>query len=109
MKYNDPLYGTVELPDYIGELMESPLLLRLKDISQAVLPQSLVPWKYASRFEHCVGVCHLMSLVLQQNKDTIWSRSKFNSQELFLVSALLHDAVNPALSPLGETFLKRHT
>lgn len=102
MKYDDPLYGTIELPDYIGELMESPLLQRLKDISQAVLPQSLVPWKYASRFEHCVGVCYLMSLVLQENKS-------LNSPELFLVSALLHDAGNPALSHLGETFLKKQT
>jgi HD superfamily phosphohydrolase len=102
MKYDDPLYGTVELPDYIGELMETPLLQRLKDISQAVLPQSLVPWKYASRFEHCVGVCHLMNMALEKNKH-------LGPPELLLVSALLHDAGNPALSHLSEPFLRKQT
>ena len=100
MIYNDYLYGKISLPDYIGELIESPLVQRLKDISQGVLPQSMIPWNLPSRFEHSVGVCHLMNQVLKSNN------LKFH-EPLLLVSALLHDAGNPALSHLSEPFLKK--
>lgn len=100
MKLNDYLYGEITLPDYIGELMESPLVQRLKGISQGVLPQSMIPWDLPSRFEHSVGVCHLMNQVLKSN-------SLKSKEPLLLVSALLHDAGNPALSHLSEPFLKK--
>lgn len=102
MQYNDPLYGPIEFPDYIGELMESSLLQRLKDISQGVLPQRMVTWPLASRFEHCVGVCHLMNLALKK-------RNSKQYEKLLLISALLHDAGNPALSHLCEPFLRKLT
>lgn len=102
MKYNDQLYGAIEFPDYIGELIESPLLQRLKDISQGVLPQRMVTWPLASRFEHCVGVCHLMNLALKKSDSKPY-------EKLLLVSALLHDAGNPALSHLCEPFLRKLT
>lgn len=100
MRYNDYLYEEITLPDYLSELIESPLVQRLRNISQGVLPQSMVPWSLPSRFEHSVGVCHLMNQVLKSN-------SLKSYEPLLLVSALLHDAGNPALSHLSEPFLKK--
>lgn len=103
MLYQDAMYGQIQLPSFIEELANTPEVQRLKLISQDVLPQSCMPYKVPSRFEHSMGVAYLAQLAISQNqlpkKDAL----------LLSVSALLHDTGNPPFSHLSEPFLKKLT
>lgn len=101
--HNDQIYGSIELPQLIEELAETPEIQRLKGISQDVLPQSCVPYKVANRFDHCMGTYHLAQLALLRNN------LEMPDARLLLASAFLHDAGNPALSHLSEPFLQKLT
>lgn len=103
MRYIDKIYGDIDFPDFIEELIQTPQLQRLHNISQDVLPQHCVPWKVPSRFQHSLGVCALSLVVTRQNPT-------LNPYSVILpVAALLHDTGNPALSHLSEPFLKQVT
>lgn len=103
MKYDDAIYGSIDFPDFIEELVNTPQFQRLRNISQDVLPQSCVPWNVPSRLEHSLGVCSLSFAVIEQNP----ALAPYSI--LLPVAALLHDTGNPALSHLSEPFLKQMT
>ena len=103
MRYADTLYGEFEVPEYIGRLMETETMTRLNHVLQDMLPHGVMPWQVPSRFEHCVGVMRLAMEVVKHNPRLA------DHEPLLLVSALLHDAGNPAFSHLSEPFLKHLT
>lgn len=96
----DNIYGVIELPDLIKEIIDTPLVQRLKGISQDVLPKGFLPWKIPSRFEHSLGVVYLINQTLKYNTEL-----PEKTKNLLLIAALLHDAGNPCLSHLSEPFL----
>ena len=99
MNYKDLLYGQIKIPDFYKRLFECKELIRLKGISQAVLPQELMPYKFTpSRFQHGIGVWHLANIVCH-NKD-------FSSIcRILPIAGLLHDIGNPPFCHLNEPFL----
>ncbi len=104
MKHKDTLYGDWELPVFIKRLVTTKEMVRLRNITQAVLPNDFMPYgPIPSRFQHGLGVARLSMAVLENNPQL----SDFNV--LLPVAALLHDAGNPPLSHLGEHFLKEIT
>ncbi|MCH8317407.1 MAG: hypothetical protein IIA88_02745 [Bacteroidetes bacterium] len=61
MKIIDRIYGEEEITEPILiELIESPALQRLKNISQLGMPQEYNYKKVFSRYEHSVGVLILL-------------------------------------------------
>ncbi len=102
MRYTDKVYGDITLPDYVGEIIETPLVQRLHNIATSPLPRDLSTHAHASRFEHSLGVCHLMNLVVKANNLT-------QMEPLLLISALLHDAGNPPFAHLSESILTKVT
>ncbi|MDO8482489.1 MAG: hypothetical protein Q7S86_01560 [bacterium] len=101
MIYKDLLYGSWELPDFIERLVHTTEMVRLRKISQVVLPNSIYPFgPMASRFQHGLGVCRLAMLVMENNPELSEYTKKLP------VAGLLHDAGNPALSHLAEYFLR---
>jgi len=103
MMYQDTLYGTFKVPDFIEELAATPYLQRLHRVSQDTLPMFMVAHPTPSRFEHSMGVMRLGMEILKHNPDLL------GDQKLILASALLHDAGNPPFSHLAEPFLKQLT
>ncbi len=104
MRYHDALYGEWELPEILEKLIHTRQMIRLRDITQSVMPNSLVVrGPMPSRFQHGLGVSFLAQIVLEQNPG-------LNEYETLLpVAALLHDAGNPPFSHLSESFLKEIT
>lgn len=100
MRYNDPLYGEWELPECIERLVHTEEMVRMRGITQAVIPNRLMPFgPFPSRFEHGLGVCLLAELVLKKNPH-------LKDYEVLLpAAALLHDAGNPPFAHLSEHFL----
>ena len=61
MMLNDPIYGKTEITEPIlSELINSPLLQRLKKLSQYGIPDKYYHLKGYSRFEHSLGVMILL-------------------------------------------------
>lgn len=101
--YEDAMYGQFDLPDFAEKIYNTPEFERMRKISQDSLPHWLVPWKVPSRMDHCMGVLWLAKLVVEQNG------LDEQTAKLLLVSALLHDVGNAALSHLSEPFLIKLT
>ncbi len=99
MLSTDALYGQISLPDYVADLMATPLVQRLHGITQDSAPRSCIPWTVPSRFDHSVGVAFLATLVVANNQ------LSEREARLLVASALLHDAGNTAWSHVGETYL----
>jgi len=61
MKINDKIYGEVKIEEpVLFELLKSPSVLRLKNISQFGVPDKYYHFKNYSRYEHSVGVMILL-------------------------------------------------
>ncbi len=101
MNYRDFLYGDWELPDYIEALVHTKEMMRLRNISQDVLPHFLLPCAIPNRFQHSMGVCHAANLVMAHNP----CLGEYEKR-LLLISALLHDAGNTPFSHVGERYLR---
>lgn len=104
MRYTDMLYGSWDVPPLISALVGSEELVRLRGISQDVLPVSLLPYPMSSRFHHGMGTARLASAVIAANPSL-----GDDERALLLASALLHDAGSPPFSHLGEYFLRERT
>ncbi len=108
MSYPDILYGNIKVPLIFEALVNTNEMRRLNGISQDVLPSHCVPYPTASRFEHCLGAFHLARKVTKSffigRRPTTESTRK---TKLLQISALLHDAGNPAFSHVSEPFLRQ--
>ncbi|MFY9461989.1 MAG: hypothetical protein WAP51_02185 [Candidatus Sungiibacteriota bacterium] len=104
MTYCDPFYGEWELPPAIEKLVHTKEMVRLRNITQSVMPNSLMPCgTIPSRFHHGLGACFLSTILLKANP------ALKDYEALLPVAALLHDAGNPPFSHLSEYFLKEIT
>ncbi len=61
----DPIYGQIKITEpVLAELIQSSAMQRLKGVDQNVTVNLIpVPWKPFSRFDHSVGVMHLIKLL----------------------------------------------
>jgi uncharacterized protein len=89
----DRLYGKLNFPNLIIELLDCPGLLRLRDIRLANIPFFSFPsFASVSRYEHSLGVCHLANICGKKlelsDKDRI---------EL-MIACLYHDVGTPAFA-----------
>lgn len=85
MRIKDRVYGTIEIDDpLIIELIESSPLQRLKKIKQNGAQVFLDPARNTTRFEHSVGVWHLLK--------------KYGASQAEQVAGILHDTPHTAFS-----------
>ena len=94
-----PVWGHIPLNSPLKKILAHPAFLRLKGIRQLSFAQQVYPGANHTRFEHSIGVYHLMKLILQriltnplaeslQGGDLIFDD---HACRLLLASALLHD------------------
>ena len=89
MKYQDRIYGTVEInePVILG-LIESPSMQRMKGVDQHGYFEPYFPGTAYNRFEHSLGVFILLK--------------KFGSPLLEQVAGLLHDVSHTVFSHVAD-------
>ncbi len=61
----DPVYTSIQLPSDFFKLIDDPLFQRLRYIKQTGLTHLVYPGLRHSRFEHSLGVAHLMLTALE--------------------------------------------
>jgi HD superfamily phosphohydrolase len=85
MRYSDRVYGKVEITEpVVLDLLKSPSLQRLKGISQQGYFEPHFPGTSYSRFEHSVGVYHLLN--------------RFGASLEEQIAGLIHDVSHAAFS-----------
>lgn len=86
---NDPLYGDIKVTDLILiELINSRSIQRLKQLNQFGVPNQYYFKVNFSRFDHSIGVMHLIA--------------KFGGNQKEQVAGLLHDVSHRAFSHLAD-------
>jgi len=98
----DPVHGDIGLSKLETELIDTPTFQRLRGIKQLGFAYMVYPNARHSRFEHSLGVMHIMSRILEsfQSKDkNAVSEEDFRKQR---IAALLHDIGHYPYSHLME-------
>lgn len=116
----DHIWGMVELDPLAARILDSPVMQRLRWVHQTGLTYVTYPTANHSRFEHSIGVYHVVSRLLESFRKTeeiFRERARFgdkfgptavsypaNSREskLITLAALLHDVGHVAFSHLTE-------
>lgn len=102
---NDPVFGFIQIPhDLLFELIEHPIVQRLKRIKQLGLSSYVFPGAQHTRFQHALGAMHLMNEAIQ----TLRSKGHDISHEEelgALVAILLHDIGHSPFSHVLEQSL----
>lgn len=106
---NDPVYGFIKIPyEIIFDLIEHPLLQRLRRIKQLGLTHFVYPGANHTRFQHAVGAMHLMGLAIE----VIRSKGHDITEEearAVTIAILLHDIGHGPFSHSLEQSLIRNT
>lgn len=101
---HDPVWGTCLFYRWELEILDSPLLQRLRNISQLGLTMLTYPTAHHSRFEHTLGVMSVITKMVnhinQESSHQIISNQDFLTLRL---AALLHDVGHCFCSHLSET------
>jgi len=61
----DPLYGYIEIENYLIDIIDTPEFQRLRDIKQLGCASYVFPSATHSRFEHSIGVSHLSGIFIK--------------------------------------------
>jgi len=98
----DPVHGDIGLSKLETELIDTPTFQRLRRIKQLGFAYMVYPNARHSRFEHSLGVMHMMSRVLE----SLRSKSKKAVPDGYFrklrIAALLHDIGHYPYSHLME-------
>jgi deoxynucleoside triphosphate triphosphohydrolase SAMHD1 len=105
----DSLWGFIKLSRAEVVLIDSPLLQRLRYIRQLGFAYHLFPNASYSRFEHSLGVCHIVEAFARSlnepHANTTPTIDEGNIQ-ILRAAALLHDVGHLAFSHVSERALR---
>lgn len=105
---NDPIYGFIQIPnELIFDLIQQPIVQRLRRIKQLGLTYYVYPGATHTRFQHILGACHLMkeALLILRSKNQTISENEFEGA---IIAILLHDLGHgPFSHSLENTFFKQ--
>ena len=95
-KIKDPLYGYVEIEEWLMKYVDTPEFQRLRNIRQTGYA-SLYPGVLHNRFVHSLGVFYLGNKAIQNFRENVEQNSAISSniwekwEKTFLLACLLPD------------------
>jgi len=105
---HDPVWGTILFYRWELEILDSPLLQRLRNISQLGLTMLTYPSARHTRFEHTLGVMSVVTKMVdhinQESEAPLITKKDFY---ILRLAALLHDVGHCFCSHLSETIYGR--
>lgn len=101
---HDPIWGSNEYSEWEMQIIDSPLIQRLRNISQVGLAVLTYPAARHSRFEHTLGVAaatkRLVDKINTNSNDTVIKPTVRNK---LVLAAIMHDVGHCFYSHLSET------
>ena len=80
-----PIFGLIDIPDWLIQIIDHPLFQRLRWVSQMSLGQLIYPGAVHSRFEHSLGTMYLAKVASQSIIKFIFNENFLNLEEIKLV------------------------
>ena len=105
---NDPIWKTITLEGVELNLLDLPLMQRLRHVRQLGMAYLVFPSATHSRLEHSIGALHAAKLLYDRLTGTS-SIGPDDSRELrdaLSIAALVHDCGHTAFSHVGERVLQ---
>ncbi len=101
----DPIYGPIPLDPLARELIDTPAFQRLRRVQQLSLASLVYPSAMHTRFEHSVGVYHLVRRIVE-NLDRKGDLAAVPDDDVRVVpyAALLHDLSQHLAAHLLDEF-----
>ena len=88
---NDPVYGFINIPSEIHyDIIQHPYFQRLRRLMQLGLSYYVYPGATHTRFEHAIGVMHLINIALAELRSKGKEISK-EEADAVLIAGLMHD------------------
>lgn len=101
---HDPVWGTCLFYGWELEILDSPLMQRLRNVSQLGLTMLTYPTAHHSRFEHSLGVMSVITKMVNHiNQETSGLNVSTEDFYILRMAALLHDVGHCFCSHLSET------
>jgi hypothetical protein len=95
----DPVHGFITVEGRELDVLDTPLMQRLRRIHQLAMARLVYPGALHTRFDHTLGVLHVAALLCKQlNVDSHHTR-------LIRLGALLHDIGHGPFSHVSESIL----
>jgi len=98
----DPVHGDIGLSKLETELIDTPTFQRLKGIKQLGFAHTVYPSARHTRFEHSLGVMHIMGRILESLRSKDKSYVSEDDFRKLRIAALLHDIGHYPYSHLME-------
>jgi HD superfamily phosphohydrolase len=99
----DAVHGLIDLTDHEWKVVDSPAFQRLRGVLQLPLTHLVYPGARHSRFEHCVGACHLAGRMADRLGLEPRERQRVRT------AALVHDVGHGPFSQVGEFIFEELT
>jgi HD superfamily phosphohydrolase len=105
---NDPIYGFIKIPSqFIYELLEHPVIQRLRRIKQLGLTYYVYPGATHTRFQHALGAVYLMDQAIHNIRLKGHEITEEESEAVLAV-ILLHDVGHGPFSHALEESIIHH-
>jgi HD superfamily phosphohydrolase/uncharacterized protein YjbK len=114
MYIKDIVYGDIEIPEKFQAVIDTPEFQRLRRVKQLATANLVFPAANHTRFEHCIGVFHVMRQIVNHFIGffkKLDDKIKFDETDInaVLMAALLHDIGHGPFShafeqALGDNF-----
>lgn len=103
---HDAVHGPVQYPGYVRAIVDTPEFQRLRNLKQLGTSSKVFPCATHTRFEHCLGVCHLAGKLLETlERNSPRVQISDIHRKCVTVAALLHDIGHGPFSHMWEDFV----
>ncbi len=112
----DPIHGFIGISEWERDILNHPVLQRLRRIRQLGLSEMVYPGSVHTRFEHSLGVMHVASRMFSEIckrspdllKELGYERAGLDRQHaLIRITALIHDVGHAPFSHATEELMER--